>query len=283
MKYLILLCLVFSANTFADTSLWRVSKAGSELFLGGTIHMLSASDYPLPKEFEQAYSQAEMVVFETDLNAMAKMEIQQLLLQRVMYQKGKTLKDDLQPETYRALVEYSSAKGLQIEVLNQFKPPMVMLTLLMSELQRLGMSDSGVDSYFNQKANADGKKTGQLESVQVQLEVIANMGKGYEDEMILSTIEDMKELPLTMEAMKKAWRKGDIKQLEKIEIYPMKADFPHLYQLLLVNRNNAWIAKIEALLATPPIELVLVGALHLAADEGIIAMLRSRGYKVELF
>ena len=283
MRYLILLCLMIPFHTFAETSLWKVSKGDSELFIGGTIHVLSASDYPLPMEFEQAYKQSHTIVFETDLAAMALPETQQELLQRVMYKEGRTLKDDLSAETYKALVDYAASVGLMIESLNQFKPPMVMITLLMNELHRLGMADTGVDNFFNQKAIADGKSIGELESVQVQLDVIENMGKGHEDEMILSTIAEMKELPLIMDEMKQAWRKGDMKTLEKIGVSEMKTDFPDLYRLLLVERNNAWIPKIEVMLATPEIELVLVGALHLVADEGVITRLRSLGYKVELF
>ncbi|MCK5191548.1 MAG: TraB/GumN family protein, partial [Methylococcales bacterium] len=266
-----------------ETSLWRVSKGDYELFIGGTIHVLSVSDYPLPIEFEQAYKQSHTIVFETDMAAMALPETQQELLQRVMYKEGRTLKDDLRAETYKALVDYAASVGLMIESLNQFKPPMVMITLLMNELHRLGMADTGVDNFFNQKAIADGKSIGELESVQVQLDVIENMGKGHEDEMILSTIAEMKELPLIMDEMKQAWRKGDMKTLEKIGVSEMKTDFPDLYRLLLVERNNAWIPKIEVMLATPEIELVLVGALHLVADEGVITRLRSLGYEVELF
>jgi len=200
-----------------------------------------------------------------------------------MYAEGKTLKDDLSEKTYKALVDYVVSIGLTIDALNQFKPPMIMITLLMAELQRLGMANTGVDNYFNHKAVDDGKTLDELESVQVQLDVIANMGKGHEDEMILSTIAETRELASIMEDMKDAWRKGDIKQLEKIGILPMKADFPDLYRLLLVERNNSWIPKIEAFLATPETEFVLVGALHLVGFEGLISKLHSLGYKVEIY
>ncbi len=283
MRYLILLCLFASFNVFSETSLWRVSKGDSELFIGGTIHLLSASDYPLPVEFEQAYIKSDKLVFETDLAAMARPAVQQQLLQRVMYKKGQTLKNNIRQQTYQALKKHAVSIGLDINALNQFKPPMVILTIIMAELQRQGMAESGVDDYFNKKALADAKPLGALESLEVQLAVIENMGKGHEDEMILSTIAEMKELPLTMGAMKQAWRTGDAKVLEEIGITPMKVDYPALYQLILVNRNEAWLPKIEALLTTPEVEFVLVGALHLITNEGIIARLRAMGYKVELF
>ncbi len=283
MRYSILLCLLISFHSFAETSLWKVSKGDSKMFIGGTIHVLSADDYPLPVEFEQAFKQAEMIVFETDLAKMTQPQAQQQLLQRVMYSNGKTLEDDLKPQTYQALVDYAATTGLLIDSLKSFKPPMVMITLLMAELDRLGMANSGVDSFFNQKARMEGKDLGELESFEVQLSVIENMGKGQEDEMILSTIEEMKELPLIMNKMKQAWRSGNSSLLEKVGISDMKKEYPKLYQLLLVNRNNAWIPKIVAFLKTPETEFILVGALHLVGNDGIISALKKLGFKVELF
>ncbi len=55
MRLSILLCLLLSFQVFAQTSLWKVSNADSILYLGGTIHLLSPDDYPLPEEFLMAY------------------------------------------------------------------------------------------------------------------------------------------------------------------------------------------------------------------------------------
>lgn len=283
MRFLILLCLAFSFQTFAETTLWKVSKGNSELFIGGTIHVLSLADYPLPKEFSKAYKQSQRIIFETDIAAMANPKIQKQLMQRMTYQSGKMLKNDITAETYKTLSDYLASVGLSIKMYNQFKPSMIVITLLMIELQRLGMAEAGVDSYFNSQASVDGKLLGQLETVQVQLDVLENLGKGQEDAMILSTIDEMKELPLVMEKIKKAWRKGNTSGLEKIGISPMKIDYPDLYRLLLVSRNNAWVPKIEALLLTPEVEFILVGALHLVGQDGVISQLKQLGYKVEFF
>ena len=58
----------------ADTSVFKVSKDDEHLFIGGTIHMLAESDFPLPEEFDQAYQNAELIVFETDIAAMGSPE-----------------------------------------------------------------------------------------------------------------------------------------------------------------------------------------------------------------
>ncbi len=283
MRYLILLCLAVPFHTFAETSLWKVTKGNSTLFIGGTIHVLSASDYPLPVEFSLAYKQSQRIVFETDMKAMEKPEVQQKLINRLMYPKNKSLNDYINDETYKVLSDYLLTKNMSIDMFKQYKPAMVVMTLLMIELQKLGMADTGVDKYFSELAVQDGKPLAMLETVEVQFNVLENLGKGMENEMILSTIAEIKELPLLMGEMKKAWRAGDMKTLELISAAPMRRDYPHLYQALLINRNNAWLPKVEKLLRTPEIELVLVGALHLVGREGVLSQLQSLGYKVEIF
>ncbi len=281
MRIIILLWLILPIQALADSSVWKVSNGQSELFIGGTIHVLSRQDYPLPPEFDQAYQQADSLVLETDLAAMAELAVQQQLLMRVMYTDGRSLKDDLQDSTYQKLVEYVATTGLMMEALNQFTAPMVVITLTMAELQKLGMADTGVDNFFHSRAVQDGKRLQGLESVDLQLDIIANMGKGLEDEMLLSTLDELRDLPRMMNAMKSAWRRGDMKNLEDTAIAPMREQFPALYQSLLVERNDSWIPKIEALLKTPETEFILVGALHLAAREGVITRLLERGYTVE--
>jgi len=162
-----------------------------------------------------------------------------------------------------------------------FKPGMVAMTMTVVELQRLGLVGVGVDAYYNEKSINDQKKLGQLESVEDQLEFISRMGEGREDEMLSYTMTDIAAIPGMWKLMKDAWRNGDMSKLRDIGIYPLKSDFPALYQSIIVDRNNAWMPQIEAFLKTGGVEFVLVGALHLAGDDGLLAQLASRGYKIQ--
>ena len=77
------------------------------------------------------------------------------------------------------------------------------------------------------------------------------------------------------------WRQGDVEKIDVSYLQPMIQDFPKIYQALLVQRNNDWIDKIESLLNTKEKEFILVGALHLAGEEGLISQLSDLGYKIE--
>lgn len=280
MRWTGLLILFFSTVCAAESSVWKVTKGGSSLFLGGTIHMLLASDYPLPMEFNEAYRKADKLVFETDIAAIQDVNFQLQMLQRLSYSDGSTLKDNISYKAYAALEKYSNSRGMQVALFNQFKPPMAALTLITLELQRLGFTSTGVDAYFYKLAQTDAKSIGELESIDTQLNFIVNMGKGREDELILNTVHDMEQLDNQMQATRSAWRSGDLKKLDEVAVSPMRKDYPGLYQNLLVKRNNNWIPVIEAMLKTQPTEFVLVGVAHLVGRDGVIHKLRKRGYLV---
>lgn len=281
--YAVLFMLVAAVSSAqAGAPVWKVSKGGKHLFVGGTIHVLGAADYPLPTAFETAYRQAAVVVFETDLQKIKSPEVQQQLLQRMAYNDGRTLQQALRTETYQELEQFLAGRGLPVAAFQRFKPGMVALTLTVIELQRLGLGGAGVDEFYGAKASTDRKKLGQLETVEQQLGFIAAMGEGNADEMLRHTLRDLKDLATVMQTLKAAWRSGDIGRLKEVGLASFRRDSAELYDKLIVQRNNAWLPRLEALLKTAEVELVLVGALHLVGDEGVLAQLAQRGYTVQM-
>lgn len=280
MRTLLLIGLLLPCLVCAETSLWRVSKGNNQLYIGGTLHLLSKSDYPLPDEFEQVFRNIDLLVLEADLDVLSKPNAQAQLLQNLMYTDGSTLKSKIKPKTYKALIRYCKKAGLSLAAMQTMKPSMVVLSLTMAELKRLGLADAGVDQFFLGKAKRTGIKTTGLESAETQINTLGNMDKGKEDDLILSTINELKKMSEFTTEMKKAWRAGNLAELDRIGIKTMRTEFPELNQSLLTSRNNAWLPKIKAMLATPEQELILVGALHLAGDSGIMAQIKRQGYTV---
>ena len=77
-----------------------------------------------------------------------------------------------------------------------------------------------------------------------------------------------------------AWRKGDADTETRIFMDGFR-DFPSLGERLLAVRNRKWIPKIEQYLRSGQTYFVVVGAAHMGGPEGILALLRARGYKIE--
>ncbi|MBU8911192.1 MAG: TraB/GumN family protein, partial [Desulfobacterales bacterium] len=261
---LFLCCIIFNAHAYAKSPVWKISKDGYHLFLGGTIHLLTESDYPLPGAFETAYNNSMLLVLETDLQKFGSPEFQQTILQKTMYAGEQNITQFLKPDTIQALKKHLTSRGIPTESMLKFKPGMLSAALTMVELQRLGLMGTGVDEFFNLRALNEKREIKYLETVYDQLEFLSKMGEGNENELIKYTLKDLKDLPRLFGSMKEAWVNGDNTQLQKVALDPWRGLFPKLYNSILVERNNNWIPQIERMLKTKEVEFVLFGALHLA-------------------
>jgi len=266
---------------WADTSVWVASSGDNKVYLGGTVHLLRPGDYPLPGEFEQAYADSQRLFFETDVSSMNDMAVQASMLQQLTYSDERSLSTVLSPEAYEALSSHLAAAGMPIMMMEKFKPGLVISTLQILEFQKMGFTPQGVDVYFNNKALGDAKETGELESIQAQIEYIANMGEGNESQFILLSLGDLEEIATSMEDLIAAWREGDIQALAELFVDDMRVQSEDLYNSLLLERNMNWLPVIEQLFQEDGNEFVLVGAAHLVGQDGLLSLLKDRGYHVE--
>ena len=206
-SWLSILPLVLLSTTniaVADSAVWKIVSGSNTVYLGGTVHLLRPSDYPLPGEYEQAYQDSTEVVFETDLSAMTDLSVQTQMLQQLTYQDERSLKTVLSTEAYTALSDYTSEVGMPLMMMEKFKPGMVVSTLQIMEFQRIGFTPQGVDAYFNTRAMGDAKSIGQLETVMEQIGFLAAMGEGNESEFILLSLRDLDETAELMDDMSRS-------------------------------------------------------------------------------
>ncbi len=278
---LVLIAVVAPSSVSAETSVWRVSNGDNTVYLGGTVHLLRASDYPLPTEYDVAYAAADNLVFETDIAAMSDLATQARLLAMMSYTDERTLQSVLSEEAYAALESYTAEVGLPIAMMQKFKPGMVITTLQVFEFQKLGFTPEGVDAHFNTRANSDGKAVSGLESLDEQIEFLASMGEGNESEYILMSIADLESTEEAMLGMISAWRSGNAEQLTELFVDDMQERAPEIYELLLRGRNLNWLPQIQAMLQDEDTEFVLVGAAHLVGEDGLLTLLGDAGYEIE--
>lgn len=279
-KFTTIISSLFLVASVNAASVWKVSDGESSLYLGGTLHLLSASDYPLPEAFDKAFAASETLVFETDIAAMESPQFAQQMMMSMMYRDGTTLSDVLSPATLTQLKAQLAQYGLPFEQMKALKPSLIGITLSAVEFQRLGLNVEGVDKYFFTKGTQESKAIDWLETPMEQVFFIASMGEGKEDEMIKYTLRDLEKLPVALEQMKADWLAGDMQSMYDHSMKDFKQDYPEIYNNLLVTRNNNWMPKILDYMKTPEAEFVLVGALHMAGEAGLIAQLKKAGYTV---
>ena len=277
---LLTLALLLPATLLAQSSVWKVTKGEHSLYIGGTCDILRSSDYPLPTEFDAAYAAADTLVFEIDPGVAQDPTFGMQLMAKAAYTDGRSLKTVLSPDAYQALADQGKKSGLPIEILNGIKPGLALTMLTMQELNKLGVSQEGVDMHYYGKAVQDDKPVKSLETAEFQINLLTTMGEGTESELVLYGLQDLDNIQALFDDLILAWKTGDLPALETLFIDDM-AKHPKLYVEMLVDRNKAWIPQLEAFLKTPETELVLVGVGHAAGQDGILALLRSKGYTVE--
>jgi len=275
------LLFILSSQTLAQSSVWLATKGNNKVYLGGTIHMLRSSDYPLPFEYETAYSNADNLYFEIDIDQMNDPSAQLGMLQRLMYSDGRTLQSVLNADAYQLLTDYVAKFSMPMMMLQNMKPGLVMSTLELLEFQTRGFTQNGVDVHFHQRAKDDDRPIYAFETIDEQIGFIEKMGEGEESEYIMLSLRDLEKIDSDIESMISIWRNGESEDLVDLFVEDMQKNTPGVYQSLLLDRNHKWMPTLEAMFDDADTELVLVGVTHLVGDDGLVELLRKRGYEVE--
>lgn len=276
-----LVALLCASTTLAQSSVWKVTRNGKTLYVGGTIHMLREADFPLPPEFDTAFAASSKLVFETDVSRLQSPEMASVIAAEGMFTDGTTLDRVLTPKAWKTVQDYCAKSGVPLAQMKMMKPWLFTMMIAVLELQKIGVSTSGVDLHYFNRAASSGKTTGELESFERHLQYLTSLGAGKESEMVEKSIEDLNELPAMLERIIVAWRKGDEKHIDEFLLADMRKKYPAIYKSLLTSRNAEWAPKIDALLNTPEVEFILVGAGHLPGPDGLFALLKARGCKIE--
>jgi len=277
---LALLVILLAGEARAESSVWVVTSPTSTVYLAGSCHILRSSDYPLPPEFEAAYGQAAKVVFEVPPAEMEKPEVQARLARMAVYDDGSTLQRHLTPRAYGKVEAFCRERGHPLTQLHSLRPWMFAMTLMILEMQRLGLQPTGgVDEFFDTKARHDGKAIEGLETVDEQIEFVTLLDRGMDDEIVIQTVGELQQLEAKLATLVNAWRTGDERGLEELFLRELK-DYPRLYRVLIVERNQRWLKRIDGYLTQPARVMVIVGAGHIAGPDGLLEALRKRGYTV---
>lgn len=263
--------------------LWKVSDADNSVYLLGSFHLLKQDDYPLPAEVDRAFEDAESLVFEVDPREMTAPETMATIQKYAAYEDGKSLSTVLPEATRQKLGNLLSMTGGSVQALEQSEPWMVSLSLVLGITQAMGFkAELGLDRHLMERAAKAGKPTSGLETIDDQMKAMDSVPYDEQARGLDDFLGDPKKAVQQMQDLHAWWRAGDVARLDSGMRAEMAEKTPHSYRLLDVDRNNAWMPKVEARLkASKDDTLVVVGSLHLLGEDGLVEKLRAKGYRVE--
>ena len=271
---------LFTVPCFSQSSVWEISKNGKALYLGGSVHILRNEDFPLPAAYDDAFEKAQRIVFEADIDQLSATEITQTIVAQSMLPGNQTLQSILDKDTYEQLKTLCEKFSLPMEQLQKIKPVMLLNNLLLLQLQQFGFTPQGVDNYYFSKAKETGKETGFLETVEQQIAMLTGLGTGYENEYVQYSLEDFDKMDKEIPLLIASWKKGVFDELLP-DMLLSKEKFPTGYHAMFTDRNNNWIPKIENYLAGDNITFVIVGLAHLHGPDGLLELLKNKGYGIK--
>lgn len=278
---LTLISLLFAPLAFADAMIWQISKDGKTHYLGGTIHVLTKDDYPLPNSFDTAYQASDKLILEIPPKKVVSKEFDNDFMMAMRYPPNESLRNHLKRSTYLKLAAYFQDNDIPMSKINGFRPGIVAIMMTLIELRKVGFTSKGVDHHFAARALDDNKQLGGLETEQEQIQYLVKMGKGKEDQFILKALEDTQENEESIVELREAWKTSNIDALIESGLTPLKTGYPEIYADLIIERNQNWMPKIQAEFANKNTTLILVGALHLVGEDGLLHALEKQGYTLK--
>ncbi|MGZ5062535.1 MAG: TraB/GumN family protein [Usitatibacter sp.] len=268
----------------AANYLWEVSSLTNRVYLFGTVHAGKQVWYPLPPAVEDAFADSKVLVVEadiTDSDAMARSA------KAMKYTWPANLATHVPPAEYARFRRLMPRYALPEDEVAQMKPFMAVSLLVFSEWARLGfLPNFGVDAYLITKAKEQKKSIVEIEGVDTQIKLMDSLTDAENMTVFKGTLDAL-ESGLTGEQVKgmvAAWQAGDPDALLEVarrynEKVPGAREFE---QKFIWARHGEMAGKIEGYLnQSKDRHFVAVGALHLAGPDGLVEILRKRGYVVK--
>ena len=270
-----------AAQTRGQSFLWKVQSGSNVMYLAGSVHALTADAYPLNPAYQRAFDASGALVEEIDLAEADPLSGGLGLLARGMYQDGRTFSSVVSKDTAALVAEKLKGTPLALELIQPMKPWMVMLMLEALGAQSAGLDpELGLDKHFYNLATGAGKQVIGLETVEYQIDRFDKMPDAMQEQLLRSELAEMETEKTSLRALLTAWQTGDAAAIEKMLLTSF-ADNPAAYNSLITERNRNWMPQLDACLKRPSPCFVIVGAAHVVGPQGLLAMLRQRGYRIE--
>ena len=197
-----------------------------------------------------------------------------------MLANGTSLRDVLEPQLYTLASRQAQDLGIDLQLLSRFEPWFVATMLMSIGLSRQGYEPRfGIEQYLLTQAIRDGKEVLGVEELTTQIAVFDLLSEHDQASFLEQALTELQRDDTAMQQLVDAWRNGELDGLQS-DLMRDFAQFPDLYERLVVERNKAWTLVLEELSSRNEVSAVIVGALHLVGADSVIELLRERGYTI---
>lgn len=256
--------------------LWKVARPGQiPSYVFGTIHVADEAILDLPVVVKNALENSDSFVMEALPDPAQAM----LLIGMMYFSDGKKLSDLLSQKLFGRTVEILSAYHLTEEAIVSMKPWAAFIT--MNYPAEFG---TVLDVELLKLAQRKAIKVYGLETLEEQGNILNSLEYDSQVRLLIDTVCHYDVVVDDIEMMKKLYLKRDLKGLfEFSHRYSIADDavYKVLMKKLLTERNYIMAERMQPILEDGN-AFIAIGAMHLPGKEGVLNLLKQRGYNISL-
>lgn len=267
--------------------LWQISKKGIKTsYLYGTMHTANKRVISMSQDAEDELDKCEVMAGELVID-----EKEMMKMVSVLFMQDSTLEMLLPNDKYRVVRKKLVEKfGFMAGAMEKIKP--IFVSVMIGEQESMGEKGSSnpmemfsgakkeqpLDMYLQDKAKKKGKEVVGLETMEEQMSAFNTITLKEQAEMLYQTLtaENQEASKDGMEKMLDLYYEQEI---DSLYMMTTKSLSSVSNEKLLLERNNTMVTRMEKIMLNKSL-FAAVGAAHLAGNQGLIELLRRKGYKV---
>lgn len=265
----------------AQPPVWTVRDADSELLLFGSVHVLPDGLDWRPAALIESLAKAEDVWFEMPMDLESEAQSARLAAARGLLPAGQSLQQLLPPRSWERLLAAAQRYRLSPDMLARMEPWLAEVALSGAVYQLAGASPAkGVEKQLHATAPPSARRKA-FETPEQQIAFFDEAPLADQIASLEHSLEEIEQDPEAFSTLVGAWMAGDLAELQRIAIDPLRAAAPVIYRRVVTERNAVWTRELDLRLKGAGRSVVVVGVGHLIGPEGLPARLRALGYSVE--
>ncbi|MDV7696443.1 TraB/GumN family protein [Chryseobacterium soli] len=266
---------VKAQNKISDDNkslLWEVSGNGisKPSYIMGTFHMICSKDFEIKPKVTKALENSDNLILEinyTDANEMAAMQ--------KMLSSDQKISDKLSPKEAKELDAILSEYGTTLQNVNSYSPHALYSLISTKAIPCPQTEVKMYEIELLKKALQNKKHIGALEKVDDQSHAI---GGAYTLKDAISQLKMGNEYAIVAQKMVESFKKEDLQTLDRL-VKDKRFMNKDQEKIMLTDRNKSWAEKMPEIMKNQS-SFFAVGSAHLLGDNGLINLLRTKGYTV---
>lgn len=267
----------FSIAVHAQNSvLWEISGNGltTSSYLMGTLKFMGEKEFFIPPQAVEHMKSCKIFAIEDQVDHHAQHELNEA----VHFPKGRSLKTELKSEDY-ATVQNFFVKEFNISAskFDTHYAKLIPLALSMT-MTRLSLGE-GVRFYdieLLKIAKKSKLETYSLEPIEREAAALHQYPMPDQAHALMQSVANFENMKQEFKNLMSDYPQGDLEKIFQYTLHPTENN-PAFITEFYTKRNHEWLPKIDKMVHDKP-AFITVGVSHLEGEQGLLSLLRSKGY-----